>query len=195
MECTSFQQTIAMEVWVNNSGINFTTTPSWANVTKTLNSTIGTLVGYMWYFNDSAGNTNSTSIYTLNTTDAAIAPTYNLNSTNNTIAGQPTNFAINVTDNSALNPNGMYIFSTNNSNGVWVNDSGVNFTATPSWANVTKTLNSTVGTLVGYMWYFNDSASTPNTNSTPIYTLNTTGYNSSNIFSSLNKQHLCRTNN
>jgi hypothetical protein len=47
---------------------NFTTTPSWANVTQILNSTIGTTVGYRWYFKDSAGNINSTSIYTLTTT-------------------------------------------------------------------------------------------------------------------------------
>ena len=55
--------------------------------------------------------------YTLTTTIGSTPPTYSQVSTNNTNAGQPTNFAINVTDNYALNPNGMYIFSTNNSNG------------------------------------------------------------------------------
>jgi hypothetical protein len=100
-------------------------------------------------------------------------PIYNLNSTNNTIAGQITRFAINVTDNLALHPNGGYIFSTNNS-GSWQNDSFVLFSTTPSWANVSKLLNSTAGTRVGYRWYFNDSYSTSNTNSTPIYTLLTT---------------------
>jgi hypothetical protein len=99
-------------------------------------------------------------------------PTYNSVSVNNTLAGQITKFAINVSDNIALNPNGQYIFSTNNSNGVWTNDTAVNFTTTPSWANITKTLNSTVGTRVGYRWFFNDSAG--NTNSTPIYVLTTT---------------------
>ncbi len=51
-----------------------------------------------------------------------------------------------------------------------------NFTSTPSWANVTKTLNSTSGMVVGYRWYFKDSYSTPNYNSTPVYTLTTTPY-------------------
>jgi sporulation protein YlmC with PRC-barrel domain len=100
-----------------------------------------------------------------------IHPIYTENSTNNTFAGISTNFSINVTDNSALQPNGMYIFSTNNT-GNWVNDSGVNFTAISQWANVTKTLNSTVGTIVGYRWFFNDSIG--NTNSTPIYVVTTT---------------------
>ncbi len=155
--------------WVNESGVNFTAISEWANVTKTLNSTNGTIVGYRWYFNDSAGNTNSTPIYTLTSSDTTL-PTYYSASHNSTTINSLVRFGVNVSDNLALHPNGMYIFSTNNS-GQWINESGVNFTATPSWANVTKTLNSTNGTIVGYRWYFNDSAG--NTNSTPIYTLTT----------------------
>ncbi|HPD81610.1 MAG TPA: hypothetical protein PK357_00740, partial [Candidatus Pacearchaeota archaeon] len=98
-------------------------------------------------------------------------PTYNSVSINTTKAGQLANFAINVDDDFTLHPNGMYIFSTNNT-GVWVNDSAINFTSTPEWANVTKTLNSTSDTFIGYRWYFNDSAGNPN--STEIYTLTTT---------------------
>jgi hypothetical protein len=103
---------------------NFTATPSWANTTKTLNSTAGTVVGYRWYFKDSAGNANSTQVYTLTTTSPPdlTSPTYNSISHNSTYTGQPTLFAINVTDNTALHPNGQYIFSTNNT-GSWVNDS------------------------------------------------------------------------
>lgn len=92
-------------------------------------------------------------------------------STNNTISGKITLFSINVTAETALHPNGQYIFSTNNL-GSWVNDSAVNFTTTPSWANVTKILNLTAETIVGYRWYFNDTVG--NTNSTPIYELTTT---------------------
>lgn len=53
--------------WVNDSFVSFAITPSWANVTKTLISTAETFVGYMWYFNDTQGNTNSTPIYILTT--------------------------------------------------------------------------------------------------------------------------------
>lgn len=108
-------------------------------------------------------------------------PTYSNAQTNNTIAGESTLFSLLVNDNTALNPNGYYIFSTNNT-GEWVNESAVNFTTTPNWANVTKTLNSTIGTSVGYWWYFKDNVGNVNatetyiltTTTTPIYTLNIT---------------------
>jgi hypothetical protein len=125
---------------------------------------------YTVYAIDASGNANNSGwrYFTVDTTP----PIYSQVSTNNSVAGQITNFAINVTDNVALQPNGAYIFSTNNSNGVWTNNTAVNFTAISQWANITKTLNSTVGTMVGYMWYFNDSVG--NMNSTSIYVLTTT---------------------
>lgn len=97
-------------------------------------------------------------------------PTYSLNQTNNTIAGQATKFSLYVNDN-ALSPKGAYIFSTNNTGG-WVNDSPVFFTTTPSWGNVTKILNSADDLTIGYRWYLNDSAG--NINFTPVYGLVTT---------------------
>ncbi len=98
-------------------------------------------------------------------------PTYSLNQTNSTLAGQSTKFSLYVNDETALETNGQYIFSTNNT-GVWANDSAVNFTATPSWANITKTLNSTLGISVGYRWYLTDNAG--NENVTEIFVLTTT---------------------
>ncbi len=97
-------------------------------------------------------------------------PTYNSVSIDNIYSGELTIFSINISDNAALHPNGGYIFSTNNS-GLWVNDSFVSFTETPSWANTTKSLNPNKETAVGYRWYLNDSSG--NTASTPIYTLTT----------------------
>jgi len=155
--------------WQNDSTILFTTTPSWANVTKILDAVAGHMVGYRWFFNDTSSNTNSTPVYVLTTTSPP-PPTYSLVSKNNTVAGKITQFAINVTDSSALHPNGQYIFSTNNT-GNWVNDTAFNFTTTPSRVNTTKILNSTIGTFVGYMWYFNNTAGY--TNSTSVYTLTT----------------------
>ena len=49
--------------WRNAS--NFTTTPSWVNITKTLNSTAKNTIGYRWFFTDNTGNLVSTPIYTL----------------------------------------------------------------------------------------------------------------------------------
>ncbi len=98
-------------------------------------------------------------------------PTYSNNQTNNTNAGQLTLFSILYDDDTALNTSGQYIFSTNNT-GPWANDSAVNFTSTPSWANVTKTLNSTPNIVIGYRWYADDNAG--NINNTEIFTLITT---------------------
>ncbi len=98
-------------------------------------------------------------------------PTYSDNQTNNTEAGKSTVFAIKYNDDTALNPNGGYIFSTNNS-GSWINDSLVMFTSTPEWANVTKILPANVGNRTDYRWYANDSAG--NVNNTEIFSVITT---------------------
>ncbi|MBU0894038.1 MAG: hypothetical protein KKB88_01195 [Nanoarchaeota archaeon] len=98
-------------------------------------------------------------------------PTYSNNQTNNTIVGQSTLFSLLVNDETALHPNGAYIFSTNNT-GIWINESAVLFSATPSWANVTKVLNSTSGLIIGYRWYLNDTVG--NINNTEIFILTTT---------------------
>lgn len=120
-----------------------------------------------FYCNDSSGNLNLTSEYfSVDTT----APTYSSNQSNSSIAGQTTLFSLYVNDGFALQTNGGYIFSTNNS-GEWVNDSAVNFTSTPEWANVTKTLNSTGSLLIGYRWFLTDNVL--NANNTPIYVLTT----------------------
>lgn len=100
-----------------------------------------------------------------------IPPTYSNNQTNTTEVGTSCLFSILYDDNTALEPTGQYIFSTNNT-GTWTNESAVNFTATPEWANVTKTLNDTVGISIGYRWFADDNAG--NINNTPIYTLTTT---------------------
>jgi len=130
------------------------------NVTKVwVNDTDGT-VGSEEF------NTISFLVSTADTTE----PTYSNAQTNTTIAGETILFSILYDDDTALEPNGQYIFSTNNT-GEWVNDSAVNFTSTPEWANVTKTLNTTVDTVIGYRWYANDSAG--NVNNTGIFTLTT----------------------
>jgi hypothetical protein len=47
---------------VNDTAVSFGSTPSWANVTKTLTGSAGASVGYRWYANDSAGNWNVTAV-------------------------------------------------------------------------------------------------------------------------------------
>lgn len=98
-------------------------------------------------------------------------PTYSNDAHNTTIAGNSIKFSIQYDDTTALHPDGQYIFSTNNT-GTWANESAVNFTATPNWANVTKTLNSTASLVIGYRWYADDNAG--NINNTGIFSLTTT---------------------
>ncbi len=118
-------------------------------------------------------NQNSPSTFIVEGTPASTgdrSPTYSNNQTNTTIGGQSILFSLLIDDNNVLHPNGQYIFGTNNS-GTWVNDSAINFTGTPQWANITKTLNNTVGLTIGYRWYINDD--TKNINNTEIFTLTT----------------------
>jgi len=114
----------------------------------------------------SSQTANSTSI----TWEDQNPPTYSGTSVSTTTAGTSCNFNITVTDDIALS---KYIFSTNNT-GSWVNNTAVAFTANPQTVSVAKTLNSTVGLVIGYRWYFNDTSN--NWNNTDILTLTTTNY-------------------
>lgn len=121
----------------------------------------------------------SVSVFAVLIVAAAVLTVYYLNVgptgfvVSNTVAGQSTVFSLNASSvlNETLEPNGQYIFSTNNS-GTWINDSAVNFTETPSWANVTKPLNSTVGMAIGYQWYLTDNEG--NQTNTEVFVLVTT---------------------
>jgi PGF-pre-PGF domain-containing protein len=97
-------------------------------------------------------------------------PAYSLFGVNTTLANSTAKFYSYWTDGTALHPTGGYIFSTNNT-GSWINDTWTAFSTTPSWANLTKTLNETEGTVIGYRWYANDTSN--NWNQTAIYSLTT----------------------
>jgi len=70
-----------------------------------------------------------------------------------TVAGNSCTFSCKWRDDVGL---GGFIFSTNNS-GVWVNSTWVPLTGKSAWANTTQTLNNTVGTVVCFRWYCNDT--------------------------------------
>ncbi|MCK5450125.1 DUF2341 domain-containing protein, partial [Candidatus Pacearchaeota archaeon] len=155
------------------SNLNKYDTDKWLlYVNQSKNATDVLDTGTYTYFasaKDDGGNENVTEVRSVSVDGTA--PTYSLNQTNNSEAGQSTMFSIYWDDNVALHPTGQYIFSTNNT-GTWANESAVNFSATPSWANVSKILNSTVGVSVGYRWYADDNMG--NVNNTGIFVLTTT---------------------
>lgn len=94
------------------------------------------------------------------------APKWQTNSTNSTIAGYLTQHKINWTDDTALSG---YIFSFDNGTGSFTNDSWVSFTGTQNWTNVTKVINSTVGSAIRWIVYANDSSNNLNATSTFSY--------------------------
>jgi hypothetical protein len=97
----------------------------------------------------------------------ALPPTYSSVSVSSTVAGTSANFSCYASDNVGL---GNYIFETNNT-GTPTNDTIESFTSNPSWMNVTKTLNGTVGVVIQYIWRFNDTSN--NWNNTVGYLLTT----------------------
>jgi hypothetical protein len=76
-------------------------------------------------------------------------------STTATDAGANATFSVLWNDNHSLSGGG-YVFSTNNT-GRWANASWTPFTSTPCWGNVSLTLNSTVGLIVGFREFANNS--------------------------------------
>ena len=63
------------KTWLNSTATAFSTTPSWANQTLTLDSTPNDVVGCIWYANNSIGNWNNTGVQTLTITAPTPTPT------------------------------------------------------------------------------------------------------------------------
>ena len=85
-------------------------------------------------------------------------PTFSNVGTSTSLAGQSCGFDCLISDNVNIS---TFVFGTNNT-GTWTNDTAIAFSnffnTTAAWANVTKTLNGTVGDVVSYVWYANDTS-------------------------------------
>ena len=89
------------------------------------------------------------------------------NSINSTLAGTPIEHSVLWSD---ANLSG-YIFSFDNCEGLFVNDTWIPFA--DNWSNVTKIVNSTVNCTINWMIYANDTSN--NWNVTDLFSYNTTG--------------------
>ncbi len=99
-------------------------------------------------------------------------------SESNTNAGKFIKHGVNWTDDTSLSG---YIFEFDNGTGTFTNDSFVTFTGTQNWSNVSKTINTTVGSTIRWRVYSNDSLN--QFNSTNIFSYTTTPFGSnSKIF-------------
>ena len=131
---------------------------------------------YRAYARQTDGASNSTANRTLCVVDNTGCPSgadttlpqFSSNSTNSTMANTFVNFTITVTDDTGLS---AYNFETNNT-GTRVNSSFVSFSGTSATAWNVTTLNSTVGTLVQWRFYANDTSN--NFNASQIFNLTTT---------------------
>jgi hypothetical protein len=140
-------------IWANSSFVRFTgiQNTSW-NVT-TLNPAVGVTVGWRFYANDTANNWSASEIFSLitQTSSDSAPPKYSQSLINSTLAGNPTLFSLNWTDNVALSG---YIFRFCNGtwNGTmclglcmsgpystgWINGTAVYTVAGSAWTNPTN---------------------------------------------------------
>lgn len=85
------------------------------------------------------------------------SPTFASLSSSTTVASASCQFNSTWTDETSLATTGGYIFSTNNT-GLWVNDTWSAFSSNPQAITVSKTLNSTVGAVIQWLYYANDTS-------------------------------------
>jgi hypothetical protein len=81
------------------------------------------------------------------------APTYSQATVNSTFAGKPTQFMVKITDNFGLSG---YIFSFDNGNGIFVNDSFVELSGKSDWIIVAKTIHPEAGKTIRWRIYGKD---------------------------------------
>ncbi|MBI5177142.1 hypothetical protein HY995_03585, partial [Candidatus Micrarchaeota archaeon] len=154
-------------IFVNDSWRQFDSfNNSWSNITKTLPPVVGVTVRWIVYANDSNNNWNASPAYAYLTTDEP--PKYFENGVNSTVAGKPASFFVRWTDNIALNGS---IFSFDNGNGVFANDSFAPFGGRWNYTNATKILNPKVGAIIRWRVWANDSGNLGNF--TQIYSFTT----------------------
>lgn len=145
--------------FVNDTWTPFSTSANlasaYATVTKTLNGTVGNVVSWRFWCNDTSNNWNSMSLQSLLVSSSM--PRYSGASSSSTNAGSSCTFS--VLWNDTVNLSG-YIFETNNS-GTFVNDTWMRFSSfvgqNSAYSRVTKTLDDTIGDVVQWRFWCNDT--------------------------------------
>jgi len=149
----------------NQSFCHIVTATNWTNFSRVLPTTVGQLIQWRVYQNDSSGNMNVTSLQAFNTQDT-ISPKWSRNQTSTIIAGRFTTFSVFWEDLGNLN---AWILSFDNGTGVFINDTSEYHAASTSnnWTNVTKFVNLTPGSNIKWQVYANDTSG--NNNVTAIF--------------------------
>src|SRR3989344_1067631 len=137
------------------------------NIVNYINPTNKQLVVYIEGSNFDRGECLFTDYVRVIVYTEAVPPEWQINSTNSTFAGSLILHSINWTDNVDLNG---YIFSFDNGTGNFVNDTWVSMNGVSNWSNVTKAVNSTIGSIIRWIVYANDSSGNWNMTNTFQYT-------------------------
>jgi len=169
--------TVNISSWPSASGLSTTIYADFSgtlvnitsNITGTntnLTDTSNLALGVYQVSANTTGNENYTDNTTLETKYITVkdttAPKYSDNSTNSTQAGVPTEFRLKWTDNDQLSG---YIFSLDNCTNSFYNFSWTPMTGQTNWSNFTTPINETIGCLIKWCFYFNDSAGNENSTS------------------------------
>jgi len=142
--------------FINDTWTAMSGTDDWSNVSKRINSTVGSTIKWCVYANDTDNDWNGTSCdepFTYITTADDIAPVFSSYSANSTDADRPVNFSIIIADNVEVSG---YIFETNNT-GIWVNTSWTALSGYNILGENQTVLNDTVGMVVNITFYANDT--------------------------------------
>lgn len=183
MVCTWFKLSIIIP-WTNEGdwsteqlGAQTLNASTWTVYYYTQISLRGTTYSYMFRYGSSIYDSRITNFIW---TKEQNPPTYILPfpSYSSTYAGSSCMFSCEWLDMTGISG---YVFQTNNT-GTYLNDTWVSSGGGKDvWENITKTLNSTVGLVIGYRWYSNDTDSITHWNSTSIQYLTTTPYKTWNF--------------
>mgnify|MGYP001609455999 FL=1 len=153
--------------FTNETWTAFTTNPQTVSVSKTLNSTVGAVIQWQYWANDTSNNWNNTGTQTLTTTDGT-NPTFGTITGNTTVSGVAVAYSVTISDNAAVSG---FIASWNNTgswaNGTWTSGSS---------GSLTGTHNNTVGTIISVIFYANDTSDNWATSSTASFTLTADTY-------------------
>lgn len=155
--------------WLNDTWRPFTGISNSSAVFKTLNSTIGALVQWRLYVNNSLNKWNSTPVFNLTTTSGTPKWVVGSNTTSTTVAGAPVTLSTSWTDTSGLH---CFVFSWNNTGTEYNSSSCLSNSSSSATAAFGSGLNSTVGVVVQWRWYANNTLGL--WNATPLFSLTTT---------------------
>jgi len=151
--------------WDNDTAASYTSGQE-LSVKKTIRIDIGD-INWTWHFNDTSGNSNQTSTWSVTlTADDAVAPTFTSISNQTTASNESLGYDINATDNIAVD-----CFGVNDSTNFQINCSGYLSNATDlvvGLYNLNITVNDSAGNMAWNKMWVNVTPVIPTDTTAPV---------------------------